>query len=73
MRQTLSFLAGALCGFVVGAAAALLITPWSGKELQGQARQRYQMLMEEGKQAAAARRAELESQLTALKHSRPQG
>lgn len=70
MRQMLSFMAGAMCGAVVGAAAALLFTPLSGLELREQARQRYQLLMEEGRQAATERRAELEAQLAALKRSR---
>ncbi len=67
MKRILSFIVGAMCGAVVGAAAALLFAPMSGSALREQARQRYQLLMKEGQQAAAARRAELEAQLAALK------
>jgi len=70
MRRILSFIAGAMCGTVVGAAAALLFTPRSGPELQSQLREQYQLLIEEGQRAAADRRAELEAQLAALKQPR---
>lgn len=69
MTRVLSFIAGAMCGALVGASIALLLTPMSGKALQEQMRQRYQLLLEEGQQAAAARRAELEAQLAALKRA----
>jgi gas vesicle protein len=71
MRKIISFLAGMLAGAVVGAAAAILLAPYSGPELQGQVRTRVQALMEEGKRAAAARRAELEAQLEAFKRGTP--
>ena len=71
MRKIVSFLAGLLAGAVVGAAAAILLAPYSGPELQGQVRTRVQALMEEGKRAAAARRAELEAQLEAFKRGTP--
>ena len=70
MKKLLSFIAGAISGAAFGAAAVLLFTPLSGHKLRQQAQQRYQLLMEEGQQAAVARRAELEAQLAALK--RPQ-
>jgi gas vesicle protein len=71
MRKTAFLLIGVLSGAVVGAAAALLLTPYSGKELQGQIRTRLQDLVEQGKQAASARRAELQAQLEALKRGAP--
>jgi gas vesicle protein len=67
MRKAISFLAGLWAGAVVGAVAALLLAPYSGSELQEQVRARVQELAEEGKRAAAARRAELEAQLEAFK------
>lgn len=70
MRQIIGFLAGAMCGAVVGAVAALLLAPASGIELRQQARTRVDELLAEGRQAAEDRRAELEGQLAALK--RPQ-
>jgi gas vesicle protein len=67
MRKTLFLLMGVLSGALVGAAAALLLTPYSGKELQGQIRSRAQGLIEAGREAAAARGAELQAQWEALK------
>jgi gas vesicle protein len=67
MRQIIGFLAGAMCGAVVGAVAALLLAPASGIELRQQARTRVDELLAEGRQAAEDRRTELESQLAALK------
>ena len=71
MRKLVSFLAGLLAGAVVGAAAAILVAPSSGTELQERARTRVQVLIDEGKRAAAARRAELEAQLDAFKRGTP--
>jgi gas vesicle protein len=71
MRKIVSFLAGLLAGAVVGAAAAILLAPYSGSELQEQVRSRVQGLVEEGRRAAAARRAELEAQLEAFKRGTP--
>ncbi len=71
MRKWLSFLIGALSGAMVGAAIAILLAPRSGQELQGQMRARVQGLIDEGRLAAAARRAELEAQLDAFKRGAP--
>lgn len=71
MRRAVSFLAGALCGAVVGAVAALLLAPYGGAELRGQISARAQELIEKGQQAAMAKRAELEAQLEAFKQGRP--
>ena len=67
MRKVVSLLVGLLVGAVVGAAVAILLAPYSGPELQKQIRTRVQGLIEEGKRAAAARRAELEAQLESFK------
>lgn len=66
MRKILAFAAGAMCGAIVGAVAALLLAPLSGGEVRKQARQRLDEIVEEGKKAAAERRAELEKQLREL-------
>jgi gas vesicle protein len=71
MRKTISFLVGLFAGVVVGAVAAILLAPYSGSELQERARARVQGLIEEGKRAAAARRAELEAQLESFKRGTP--
>lgn len=67
MRKVFSFLAGLWAGALVGAVAALLLAPYPGSELQERVRSRVRELAEEGKRAAAARRAELEGQLEAFK------
>lgn len=65
-----SFLAGALSGAVVGATAALLLAPASGEELRAQARERYETLLRDAREAAATKQAELKAQLEALKAPR---
>lgn len=67
MRKIASFFAGLLVGAIIGVAAAMLLAPCPGSELQQRLRARIQELIEEGKRAAAARRAELESQLEYFK------
>ncbi|MGC8780157.1 MAG: YtxH domain-containing protein [Anaerolineae bacterium] len=62
MDDTTSFVVGFLAGAVAGAAAAVLMAPCEGAALRGQIRQRLEAIAEEGRRAAAARRAELEAQ-----------
>ncbi|HLE29996.1 MAG TPA: YtxH domain-containing protein [Anaerolineales bacterium] len=71
MNRIMSFLAGAFCGAVVGSVAALLLAPASGRDLQSQARERIDGLVEDARRAAEARRAQLEAQLNALKSPKP--
>jgi gas vesicle protein len=71
MRKTLGFLAGALCGAVVGSAAGLLLAPYAGAEFREQIKSQVDSLLEKGQQAAAAKRSELESQLEAFKQGQP--
>ena len=71
MRKAMGFLAGALCGALVGAVAGLLLAPYAGTELRAQIRSQVDGLVEKGQQAAAAKRAELESQLEAFKQGKP--
>ncbi|HEX9924502.1 MAG TPA: YtxH domain-containing protein [Anaerolineae bacterium] len=63
----LNFLAGFLGGVVMGAMVVLLTTPQSGGDLQNEVRSRFDDIMEEGRKAAAARRAELEARLASLR------
>jgi gas vesicle protein len=67
MRRFMTFLAGALCGGLVGATAALLLAPASGEELRSRAQERYLALREELEEAYEARKAQLESELAALR------
>ncbi len=71
MNRIMGFLAGAFCGAVVGSVAALLLAPTSGKELQAQARNRFDHVFDEAREAAEARRAQLEAHLAALKAPPP--
>ncbi|MDX9953674.1 MAG: YtxH domain-containing protein [Anaerolineae bacterium] len=73
MRKTLSFIAGLLVGVVTGGSLALLLAPVPGPELQHRAQDYFNRLIEEGKAAAEARRAELETQLEAFKQGKPLG
>ncbi len=70
MRKLLSFLVGVLLGALVGASLALLLTPAPGKDLQAQMQERVQYIGNEVKNAAAARRAELEKQLAEMRSPR---
>lgn len=63
MGSILAFVAGAMCGGIVGAVAALFLTPLSGDEVRVQTRRRFDEMIEEGKKAADERRSELEKQL----------
>lgn len=67
MRKLVGFVAGAMCGAIVGAVAALLLAPSSGIELRQNVRARAGNVLSEGRQAAASRRADLEAQFAALK------
>jgi gas vesicle protein len=59
MSRFISFMAGSVMGAAVGAALALLFTPYSGEELRELARE-----------AAYARREQLEARMRELQESR---
>lgn len=63
------FLAGLLTGAVVGGVMGLVAAPQSGEELQSKLRARAELVMEEGRRAAAERRAELEAQFAESKQA----
>ena len=65
--RVMNFIAGFLGGVVLGAIIGLLTTPQSGSELQTAVRNRFDNMVEEGRRAAAERRAELEDKLANLK------
>jgi len=71
MKRTFSFVAGAFCGALVGAVAALLLAPTSGQQLQSDARTRFDSVMADARSAAETKRAQLEAQLAALKKPVP--
>jgi hypothetical protein len=67
MNKVVSFLSGLITGALLGAAVAILLAPASGQDLRDQMTNRARQIEIEVKQAAAARRAELEQQLDALR------
>ena len=67
MRKLIAFLAGAALGGLVGATLAVLMAPYSGEELRNRAQSRFVEIRFQVTEAAAARRAELEQQLQALR------
>jgi gas vesicle protein len=71
MKKAFSFLVGLVAGAVVGMSVAVLLAPLSGSDLREQMRSRLMDLIEEGRQAASARRVELAAQLDAFKRGAP--
>ncbi len=67
MGKITGFLAGLMSGAIVGAVAALLLAPSSGRELQSRAREQFDTLVEDAKTAAETKRVQLEAQLASLK------
>jgi gas vesicle protein len=65
------FFEGFLWGALVGAAVTLLTTPQSGEATQEAIRQRVKLVIDEGKRAAAERRAELEAEFAQARQSPP--
>ncbi|MGQ9516254.1 MAG: DUF6319 family protein [Anaerolineae bacterium] len=63
----LRFLFGMICGGAVGWVAGSLLAPRAGRELQEELRHRIELVIEEGRQAAEAHRAQLEAELEAAK------
>ena len=62
MGKIMGFLAGAVCGSLVGAVTALLLTPASCTELIQSAEERWQLTLAEARQARDEKRRELETQ-----------
>jgi gas vesicle protein len=67
MRKVFSFMAGALCGLLVGGVTALLLAPMSGEDLRTTAEDRWELTRMEARQAMVDRRRELEAQFLADK------
>jgi gas vesicle protein len=67
MRKFFSFMAGALCGALVGGVTALLLAPMSGEDLRTTAEERWELTRSEARRAMETRRRELEAQFLADK------
>ena len=72
MKRTMSFALGSFFGALVGATLVLLFTPQSGGELQQAIRERLQAILEEARQAGAARRAEIAARYSITQPSPPE-
>ena len=71
MRRFTNFLTGVIFGALVGAVTALLLAPSSGEELRSRARERFDDLTDDVREAYNARVAQLEPELEALRSPRP--
>lgn len=67
MCKLCSILSGMFLGAAIGAGVVLLLTPRSGAETQQLIRDRVQAIVDEGRQAADARRQELSARFEGLK------
>ena len=67
MRRFMNFLAGALCGALVGAVTALLLAPTSGEELQTRISDQMKSMSDEIRAAYENRVAQLEAELSSLR------
>ncbi len=67
MHKLSAFLTGAIVGALTGAAAALLLAPASGDEVQSRTRDWFMTLWRNAQLAAESKRVELEQQLATLK------
>ena len=63
MNRMLSFAAGAICGVLVGATAALLLAPSSGEDLRLDVMTRWEEALAEARQAMEETRNDLQNQL----------
>ena len=68
MGKVMGFLAGAVCGALVGSVAALLLTPASGTELIQNVEERWQLTLAEARRARDEKRRELETQYRVETH-----
>lgn len=71
--KMIRFIEGFVLGSLLGAAAALLLSPASGEQLRSQIQSEVNRISEEVNKAAMQRRAELEEQLAALRSPRSSG
>ena len=67
MNKLFGFVAGALCGAIVGATASLLFSPQSGEDLRAQAVARWESALSEARGEMQRTQHELEAQFTRLK------
>lgn len=71
MNRLFGFLAGALCGAVVGATAALLLTPASGQQLRADVVGRWEEALAEARQAMEETRQQMQAQFEQMQKGGP--
>lgn len=69
MNKMFSFVAGAFCGAIVGATAALLLAPASGEDLRSEMVNRWDEALAEAKQAMEQTRLDLQTQFEQMQKS----
>ncbi|WP_420627215.1 YtxH domain-containing protein [Candidatus Leptofilum sp.] len=67
MNKVFSFMAGAICGALVGGVTALLLTPSSGNDLREQAVARWEAARQQAEEARAQTRQQLETEFEQMK------
>ena len=67
MNKMFSFLAGAICGSLVGGVTALLLTPAAGNDLREQAVTRWETAKQEAQAARTQTRVTLETEFEQMK------
>lgn len=67
MNKLFSFLAGAMCGALVGGVSAILLAPASGDELRTQAVQHLENAIQAGRHAEAETKMRMQAQFVHLK------
>ena len=65
MKKVFSFMAGGICGALIGGVAALLLAPSSGEDLISNAQSHWQSVLDDAAQAREEKRRELEAQFNA--------
>lgn len=70
MNKVFSFMAGAICGALVGGVTALLLTPASGDDLRAEAVARWEAAKQDAQQARTQTRQQLEAEFETMKGSR---
>jgi gas vesicle protein len=71
MVKAIRFLTGLTLGMLAGAVAGIMLAPESGDQLRRMLSDRFRAILDEGRQAAAERRAELQQQFAEAKRLRP--
>ena len=67
MKKILGFIAGGICGALVGAGVSMLLTPASGNDLRTEAVERWEQALADARQAMDETRKELEAQFDQMK------